>query len=100
MTFVFVDDGPSLGTAGVVAGPEAGGHGRSQDGPAAVRNQSPRRKAECRTNPRRRRASQLAPNVQKVVPSFVRGVYRDPSQRPLVGFRVVVDDRAVPVVAG
>lgn len=44
--------------------------------------------------------SQLAANVEKVVLQLVRGVYRDPAQRPFAGFRIVVDDRSVPVVGG
>jgi hypothetical protein len=42
--------------------------------------------------------SHLAANVQEVVACLVQGVYRDPPQRPLMGFWVVVDNCAISVV--
>jgi hypothetical protein len=44
--------------------------------------------------------SQLAANVEKMVLHFMGRVYRDPAQRPLTGFRVVIDNCAAPVAGG
>jgi hypothetical protein len=42
--------------------------------------------------------SHLAANVEEVVDRLVQGVCRDPAQRPLMRFWVVVDHGAIPVV--
>jgi hypothetical protein len=45
------------------------------------------------------RRGDLPTNVEQVVLDIMDGVYREPPQGPFVGFGVVVQDRAVPVVS-
>jgi hypothetical protein len=74
-----------------------------QECPPVAANHSPVGKG-YRTKPNRVQPtecrSHLAANVEEVVLHIMRGVHREPPQRPLVCFWVVIDNCPIPVVGG